>query len=129
MIATPSPSLMPASAKELASELERSSISFQVRLPRSSITATSSGWITAPVMNPAALVDRNSTRPTRSIGTSSRWMHWLAMSAALPSGVTVARGTSVNVPPGCTAFTVIPCGPSSRASELVIPTRAALDVT
>ena len=54
MIATPSPSLMPASAKELESAFVRSSISRQVSVPRSSTTAGSSGWMTAPVMKPAA---------------------------------------------------------------------------
>ena len=68
--------------------------------------------------------------PTRSVGTMPRGMHCreAARSRTSTVGLTV-RSTSVATLPGRMQLTVIPYGPSSRASELVIPITADLEVT
>jgi hypothetical protein len=55
-------------------------------------------------------------------------MHWSAMIRSFCSGVTVLRSISVKVAPGRMALTVMPSGPSSRASERVMPSSAAFEV-
>ncbi len=61
----------------------------------------------------------SSTTPSRPVGIS-------AAIAALRSGASRPAVMSVSTRPGATAFTVTPCGPSSRASAREKPSSAAL---
>src|SRR5207245_1275477 len=83
--------------------------------------STVSAW---PVRKEAASEARKRAVPMRSSGPSGRGMHWSAMIRSFCSGVTVLRSISVKVAPGRMALTVMPWGPSSRASERVMPSSA-----
>src|SRR5262245_34220013 len=90
--------------------------------------STTSVW---PVMNALSSEARNTTVPSRSSATASRLSEREASTAsrwnAAMSGL--ARTVSLMVRPGAMAFTVIPSGPSSRASARVSAMTAPLDVT
>ncbi|MNN78036.1 hypothetical protein D3C81_1945510 [compost metagenome] len=81
-------------------------------------------------MKAAAGVARNIRIPTRSVGIMPRGIHCrlAARSRSSTVGLTV-RSTSVATIPGRMQLTVMPCGPSSRARELVMPMMADLEVT
>ncbi len=74
---------------------------------------------------------RKTTAPSTSSGNASRLSERACMTAAdwkaVMSGF--ACTVSLRISPGATALTVIPLGPSSRASARVIATTAPFDVT
>ena len=80
------------------------------------------------VMKSLAGDARNITAPTRSSGVCARGMARPSMRAARYFGSELSTCVSLSVLPGETAFTVMPWGPTSRASARVKPTTPAFDV-
>jgi hypothetical protein len=82
-------------------------------------------------MNALSSEARNTTAPSTSSGNASRRSDRACITAAawklVMSGLSCT--VSLRIRPGATALTVMPSGPSSRASARVIPMTAAFDVT
>lgn len=68
----------------------------------------------------------SSGRPTRRTGVRRMWSSTVP---PISSRVSALRSIGVSMKPGGTALTVMPDGPSSRASDLVSPLTADLDAT
>ena len=68
----------------------------------------------------------SSGRPARRTGVSSAW--WSTEPPRSPFCSEV-RSIGVSTNPGGMVFTVIPWGPNSRASALVMPMSPAFEVT
>jgi hypothetical protein len=78
-------------------------------------------------MWPASSPSRKAIRAATSATVPTRPTMLAAPSSALRSSLRVPPMMSVSMGPGATQFTVIPCGPSSRASARVKPMIAALE--
>src|SRR6185369_6244997 len=78
-----------------------------------------SATISCPVTQPASSEARNATAGAMSAATARRGMAWSIWTNSNASACLLASTPSVSVRPGATELTVIPWGPSSRASARV----------
>src|SRR6185437_11232730 len=82
-----------------------------------------------PVIQPASSDARKATAGAMSAATARRGIAWSIWTKSNASACLLASTPSVSVSPGATELTVIPCGPSSRASARVNAQTPPFDAT